>query len=89
MTITLTAEQEQFIHNQLATGQYQSSDEIVQIAFQLFAEQSQMNNPAWFAEVGAKIDAADTSIERGEGIPFDDAMNQIFDRFKQARINSQ
>jgi Arc/MetJ-type ribon-helix-helix transcriptional regulator len=88
MTITLTAEQEQFIHHQLATGQYQSSDEIVQIAFQLFAEQSQMNDPAWRAEVGAKIDAADASIARGECIPFDDAMNQIFNRFKQAKINS-
>jgi Arc/MetJ-type ribon-helix-helix transcriptional regulator len=88
MTITLTAEQEQFIHHQLATGQYQSSDEIVQIAFQLFAEQSQMNDPAWRAEVGAKIDTADASIARGECIPFDDAMNQIFNRFKQAKINS-
>jgi Arc/MetJ-type ribon-helix-helix transcriptional regulator len=88
MTITLTAEQEQFIHHQLATGQYQSSDEIVQIAFQLFAEQSQMNDPAWRAEVGVKIDAADASLARGEGIPFDDAMSQIFDRFQQAKINS-
>jgi antitoxin ParD1/3/4 len=85
MTITLTAEQEQFIQSQLATGHYQSSDEIVQIAFQLFAEQ--MTDSLWLAEVGPKIDAADASIARGEGIPFDDVMNQIFDRFKQARSN--
>jgi antitoxin ParD1/3/4 len=85
MTITLTAEQEQLIKSQLATGHYQSSDEIVQIAFQLFADQ--MTDPAWFAEVGEKIDAADASLARGEGIPFDDAMQQIFDRFKQARMN--
>jgi antitoxin ParD1/3/4 len=86
MTIILTAEQEQLIESQLATGHYQSSDEIVQIAFQLFAEQ--MTDPVWLAEVGEKIDAADASLARGEGIPFDDAMQQIFDRFKQAKINS-
>jgi antitoxin ParD1/3/4 len=87
MTITLTAEQEQFIQSQMATGHYQSSDEIVQIAFQLFADQ--MTDPVWFAEVGEKIDTADASLARGEGIPFDDAMKQIFDRFKQARINPE
>ncbi len=87
MTITLTAEQEQFINSQLATGHYQSSDEIVQIAFQLFSDQ--MNDPIWFAEIGEKIDSADASLARGEGIPFDEAMNQIFDRFKQARNNPE
>jgi antitoxin ParD1/3/4 len=87
MTITLTAEQEQLIQSQLATGHYQSSDEIVQIAFQLFADQ--MTDALWLAEVGQKIDAADASIARGEGIPFDDVMNQIFDRFQQARSNPE
>jgi hypothetical protein len=37
-------------------------------------------DPQWLAEVGEKIDAAEASIAHGEGVDFDSAMEQIFDR---------
>jgi hypothetical protein len=37
-------------------------------------------------EVGEKIDAAEASIARGEGVDFDSAMEQIFDRFHYSRL---
>jgi hypothetical protein len=43
-------------------------------------------DPQWLAEVGEKIDAAEASIARGEGVDFDSAMEQIFDRFHYSRL---
>jgi antitoxin ParD1/3/4 len=85
MNITLTPEQSQFIQGQLATGNYQSTTEILQVAFDLLAEQENQQDPQWLVEVGEKIDAAEASIARGEGVDFDSAMEQIFDRFQQAK----
>jgi antitoxin ParD1/3/4 len=85
MNITLTPEQSQFIQGQLATGNYQSPTEILQVAFDLLAEQENQQDPQWLVEVGEKIDAAEASIARGEGVDFDSAMEQIFDRFQQAK----
>jgi antitoxin ParD1/3/4 len=85
MNITLTPEQSRFIQGQLATGNYQSSTEILQVAFELLAEYESQQDPQWLAEIGDKIDAADASISRGEGIEFDSAMQKIFDKFHQAK----
>jgi antitoxin ParD1/3/4 len=85
MNITLTPEQSQFIQGQLATGNYQSSTEILQVAFDLLAEYESQQDPQWLAEVGDKIDAADASIARGEGVEFDGAMQKILDKFRQAK----
>jgi hypothetical protein len=42
-------------------------------------------DPQWLAEVGEQIDAAEASIARGEGVKFDSAIEQILDRFQQAK----
>jgi antitoxin ParD1/3/4 len=80
MNITLTPEQSQFIQTQLATGNYQSFTEILQVAFDLLAQQEHQQDSQWLSEVGKKIDAAEASIARGEGIKLESAMEQIFDR---------
>jgi antitoxin ParD1/3/4 len=85
MNITLTPEQSQFIQGQLATGNYQSPAEILQVAFELLAQHENQQDPQWLAEVAEKIDAAEASIARGEGVDFDSAMEKIFDRFQQAK----
>jgi antitoxin ParD1/3/4 len=86
MTITLTLEQEQFLQAQLAAGGYSSLEEILQVAFELLANHhQQVTDPEWLADVGQKIDEATASITRGEGLPFDGAMKQIFDRFHAAK----
>jgi antitoxin ParD1/3/4 len=86
MNITLTPEQSQFIQGQLATGNYQSPAEILQVAFDLLAQHQNQQDPQWLVEVGEKIDAAETSITRGESVDFDSAMEQIFDRFHCSRL---
>ncbi len=86
MTLTLTPEQAQFLQTQLTAGGYSSLEEVLQVALELLANhQQQITDPTWLAEVGQKVDAAEASIARGEGIPFDDAMNQIFDRLRTAK----
>ncbi len=85
MNITLTPEQSQFIQGQLATGNYQSPAEILQVAFDLLAQHENQQDPEWLVEVGKKIDAAEASIARDEGVDFDSAMEKIFDRFQQAK----
>jgi antitoxin ParD1/3/4 len=85
MNITLTPEQSQFIQGQLATGNYQSPTEILQVAFELLAEQENQQDPQWLAEVSEKIEAAEASIARSEGVELDSALEQILDRFQQAK----
>jgi hypothetical protein len=46
-------------------------------------------DPQWLAEIGGKIDAAKASLARGEGVDFNSAMEQILDRFQQAKRKFQ
>ncbi len=86
MTLTLTPEQAQFLQTQLTVGGYSSLEEVLQVALELLANhQQQTTDPTWLTEVGQKVDAAEASIARGEGIPFDDAMTQIFDRLRTVK----
>jgi putative addiction module CopG family antidote len=85
MNIILTPEQSQFIEGQLARGNYHSSAEVLQAAFEMLAEYENQQDPSWLAEVGAKIDAAEESIAQNKGVDFDEAMQPIFDQFFLAK----
>ena len=57
MVIQLTADQENLIERKLQTGQYQSPEEILQIAFRLF-EKYEESDAEWRDEVRVKVQEA-------------------------------
>jgi Arc/MetJ-type ribon-helix-helix transcriptional regulator len=57
MVIQLTADQENLIESKLQTGQYQSPEEILQIAFRLF-EKYEESDAEWLEETRLKIQEA-------------------------------
>jgi antitoxin ParD1/3/4 len=57
MVIQLTADQENLIERKLQTGQYQSPEEILKIAFRLF-EKYEESDAEWLEEVHLKVQEA-------------------------------
>lgn len=57
MVIQLTADQENLIESKLKTGQYQSPEEILQIAFRLF-EKYDESDAEWLEDTRVKVQEA-------------------------------
>lgn len=81
MSITLKPQQEAFIKSQLTTGQFRDPDEVIDLAFQLLAQ----SNLDWVHSVREKVTIARAEIARGEGLDGETVVNELLDRFRQAR----
>jgi antitoxin ParD1/3/4 len=77
MSIELKPEQQQFIQQQIALGRFGSEEEVLEKALQLLSSQY-LEYDNWVADTRAKIDEAQQEIDRGEGIPLDIAMAQLW-----------
>lgn len=88
MNITLTPEQEKVVQVFLATGRFQSADQVIQAALRLLEEENQ-SYQAWLDETRAKIDEGIASLESGEGIDGETFVNQLLAKFKQAQEAQQ
>jgi antitoxin ParD1/3/4 len=84
MSITFSPEQEQIIQVLLATGKFNSVDEVIQTALRFLAEET-LSDQEWLAETRTKIDEGIASIERGEGIDGETFVNQLLTQLKQAK----
>jgi putative addiction module CopG family antidote len=76
MSIMLKPEQKEFVAQQVALGRFHSEDEVLERALQLLAE-TYRDYEVWAEDVRAKVDEAQASIDRGEGVPLDVAMEQL------------
>ena len=84
MSITLKPEQEQLIQHQVTLGRFNSTDEVLESALRLLVEQYQ-EYEAWVEEVRAKVDEAKAEAGRGEVLPLETVMEQLQQKFQQAR----
>jgi len=84
MSINLTPEQENFIHSKIQAGKYQSTEEVLEIALRLLDEYDR-TLAEWTEEVREKIDAALVASEHTVPLDGETFINQILDRFEQAR----
>ena len=84
MTIQLKPEQENFIKAQVASGKYNSPEEVVDRMFFVF-ERFQDEYEEWVRETRQKVDIAIGEIERGEGIDGETVITEILERFKKVR----
>lgn len=82
MTIQLKPEQENFIKAQVASGKYNSPEEVVEKMFFVF-ERFQDQYEEWIRETRQKVDIAIAEIERGEGIDGETVIAEILERFKK------
>jgi putative addiction module CopG family antidote len=86
MSITLKPQQQEFVTEQVALGRFHSEDEVLERALQLLAA-AYLDYDSWAEDVGVKVDEAQASIDRGEGVPLDVAMAQLRQRFQQVQEN--
>ncbi len=86
MGIKLKPEQEKFIEEQVASGKYNSPEEVVDTMFQVFGN-LQSEYDEWVKETRDKVDVAIAEIERGEGIDGEIVFARLRDKFRQAREN--
>ncbi|MGL6140738.1 MAG: ribbon-helix-helix domain-containing protein [Planktothrix sp.] len=84
MKITLKPEQERFIQTQINSGKFTNADQVIDLAFQLL-EKLNTEYQEWIIETRQKVDIAITELDNGEGLDGETVVNDILDRFKQAR----
>jgi antitoxin ParD1/3/4 len=82
--ITLKPEQEQFILKQLESGKFTNADQVINQAFTLL-EKINDDYWQWVEETRQKIDIAITELDNSEGLDGETVINEILERFKQAR----
>jgi antitoxin ParD1/3/4 len=84
MTIKLKPEQEKFIEAQVASGKYDSPEEVMDKMFLVF-ERLQSEYDEWIVETRKKVDVATEEIKRGEGLDGETVIAELLERFKKAR----
>lgn len=84
MNINLKPEQEALIHAKLQSGQYQTVDDVIQVALNLLEEQDKAY-VEWVNETRIKIDEGIASLERGEGIDGETFVNQLMTELRQIK----
>ena len=81
MTIQLKPEQEKSIEAQVASGKYNSPEEVMDKMFLVF-ERLQSEYDEWVKETRQKVDVAIAEIERGEGLDGETVIAELRQRFK-------
>ncbi len=84
MAIQLKPEQEKFIEAQVASGKYNSPEEVMDKMFLVF-ERLQSEYDEWLTETRAKIEEGIESLERGEGVDDETVIAELRQRLKKAR----
>ena len=84
MTIQLKPEQEKFIEAQVASGKYNSPEEVIDKMFLVF-ERLHSEYDEWLAETRIKIEEGIESLERGEGVDGETLVAELLEKFRQAR----
>jgi antitoxin ParD1/3/4 len=90
MSITLNSEQEMIVANLIATGSFQTADEVLQVALKLL-ETERQSYQLWAAETREKVregiesldSAKPTLRERGEGIKT--AVNDLLAKLRRVK----
>jgi antitoxin ParD1/3/4 len=84
MTIQLKPEQERFIKAQVASGKYNTPEEVMDRMFLLF-ERLQSEYEEWLTETRSKIEEGIESLDRGEGVDGETVVARLRDKLRQAR----
>jgi antitoxin ParD1/3/4 len=87
MSITLNPEQETIVDNLIATGSFQTAEEVLQVALNLL-EQERQSYQSWVIETREKVREGIESLDRGEGIDGETVVNDLLAKLRQAKEGS-
>lgn len=85
MEIVLKPEQERFIQSQIDAGQFSNAEQVIDTAFRLL-EQHSAEYTQWVNEVREKVTIARDEVARGEVLDGETVVNDILERFRQAKV---
>jgi antitoxin ParD1/3/4 len=85
MAIVLKPEQERFIQSQIDAGQFSNAEQVIDTAFRLL-EQHSVEYTQWVNEVREKVTIARDEVARGEVLDGETLVNDILERFRQAKV---
>lgn len=84
MNVRLSGEAERFVREQVDSGRYESTHEVVRESLRLLQEQAQIEEQRRLA-LEAKIDKGLSELERGEGIAGEDVIRALRTKSRQRR----
>ena len=84
MGITLNPEQELIVANLMATGSFQTVEEVVQVALKLL-EVERQSYQTWLMETREQIREGIESLDRGEGVDGETVVNDLLAKLRQVK----
>jgi antitoxin ParD1/3/4 len=76
MSITLNPEQETIVANLIATGSFQTADEVLQVALKLL-ETERRSYQSWVAQTRDLVREGIESLDQGEGVDGETVVSEI------------
>jgi antitoxin ParD1/3/4 len=84
MSITLNPEQESIVANLIATGSFQTADEVLQVALRLL-EMERQSYQSWVAETHEQVKEGIESLDRGEGVDGETVVNDLLAKLRRVK----
>jgi antitoxin ParD1/3/4 len=84
MSITLNPEQESIVANLIATGSFQTADEVLQVALKLL-EIERQSYQSWVAETREQVKEGIESLDRGEGVDGETVVNDLLAKLRRVK----
>jgi antitoxin ParD1/3/4 len=84
MSITLNPEQESIIANLIATGSFQTADEVLQVALKLL-EIERQSYQSWVTDTREQVREGIESLDRGEGVDGETVVNDLLEKLRQVK----
>jgi antitoxin ParD1/3/4 len=88
MSITLNSEQEALIVNLIATGSFQTAEEVLQAALNLLETEWQSYQD-WVVDTQEQVREGIASIDRGEGVNGETAVNDLLAKLRRSDLIEQ
>jgi antitoxin ParD1/3/4 len=82
MSITLNPEQEMIVANLIATGSFQTADEVLQVALKLL-EMERQSYQSWVTETREQVREGIESLDRGEGVDGETVVNDLLAKLRR------
>jgi antitoxin ParD1/3/4 len=85
MSITLNSEQETIVANLIATGSFQTAEEVLQAALTRLETEREFYQ-SWVVQIREQVRAGIESLDRGEGV---DGATVVNDILAKLRLNKE
>lgn len=85
MSITLNLEQEAIVTNLIATGSFQTADEVIQVALKLL-ETERKSYQLWLDKTQEQVREGIDSLDRGEGVDGETVVKELLVKLRQAKL---